>query len=137
MILFPDVPSGAICEEQQGRNDTHEHQNRQIEPQSGNMPRPKDFLAAVERRPANAAIRCKEYLPCPGHDIVIDHLIHMQLVGTNHAVLEFQVMVVALELHKCLLTIVTDKLLHLLVGLQRDKVAPFREDFLGLLHIVA
>ena len=68
--------------------------------------------------------------------MVVDDVEHAQLVSPNHAVFQFDVVVVALQLQERFLAILTDEAGGDGISFQCELVATFCQKRLSLLHIV-
>ena len=100
------------------------------------MPRAYHLLTGVERSPAAVVERREEDKTRARHEDVVDDIDHSMLVGTDDAVFEFDVIVVALELLDTFLTVLAQQLTRDGFPLKGQLIATLDERLLGLLHIV-
>ena len=100
------------------------------------MPRTNDLLTGVERSAATAVEWREEDETRARHEDVVDDIDHGMLVGTNDAVFELDVIVVALELLNTLLAVLAQQLTGDGLFLQGQLVAALDEHLLSLVHIV-
>ena len=82
------------------------------------------------------AAGCQEDGAHTRHEMAIDDIEHPLLIGSNHAVLQFDIIVVALQLQDVLLSLFTNHLRHHGIGLERNFVSTFGQYILCLFQII-
>ena len=100
------------------------------------MPRANDLLTTVEGCAAALATRRQVDDAHTRHEMTVDDIKHLTLVGSDDTILQFDVIVVTLQLQDALLALFTYHSSHLVISLERCIIAPFGQDILRLFHIV-
>ena len=108
-LLFSHISSRTVGLQQNGDNDAHQQQDGHVEPQCLDRVGTDDFLTAVERSAAYLAAWCQEDDAGTGYDAVVNDIQHPLLVGTDDAVFQFGVVVVAFQLQQGILAVLADE----------------------------
>ena len=87
------------------------------------MPRTQNLLATVEGSTSNLALGGEVYQPCTWYHVIVDNVKHALLIGTNDAVFQFGVVVVALQLQKRFFTVLANIVRSESISFQRELVA--------------
>jgi len=97
LLVFPDIPSWTVCQQEDGDDDAHQEQYGDIEPERLDVPGSDNLLTAVERCTTALATRRQVDNAHTGHEMTVDDIKHLTLVGSDDTVLQFDVIVLSFQ----------------------------------------